>query len=297
MKAKTKSPKKKPGRTPKIIWNDSFYVRIYELALSGASVKEISAQLGVRRGVMKRWIDERPALREALQRARRPVCKTGVDETTPDHGGIGQRFIDYIYQRLPLHLQKLWDELEELTGSSKGKMKRISPSVAQRIENLFTHHGGKRARQHVWIYCLFATNRFNVVEACRKCNISLKTLASWEEEPEFKELLEEIHLHKKEMVERGIWRVIASGEPQTLRWASERLNPEKGWARPNKQLGGMGDNNTINQNVLVVTETKELDKLPLAERLKMLEQARSQRELPPIQLNGEHVNGTANGSD
>lgn len=267
-------------------WKDSYYVRIYELALSGASMRVIAKTIGVRSSIFGRWLRAKPALREAIERARRPACQTGRDESTPDHKGIGQRFIDLVYRRLPLKLQKIWQEIEDVTGGPMGDDIRKKPRDAgDRIDRLFVGNGAVRARQSIWVAALVASN-FSVLEACRKVNISISSLNSWKEEPEFNEIFGIIEQCKKEFLDGKVWTAIDNGEPTILKWASECINADKGWVRP-KSNNALGEGNTFNMTTIQLQQSdKDLDALPLEDKLKALEKLREQSlpALPPIDL-------------
>lgn len=87
---------------------------------------------------------------------------------------------------------------------------------------------GKRARQHLFIHSWVMSN-FNASEACRKVNISRATFQNWMEEANFRDLIDEVHFHKKNFVEGGLMSLIEQGDTSATIFANRTLNRDRGY--------------------------------------------------------------------
>lgn len=193
---------------PKIVWKDTFYVQSYELARSGLTNPKIAEALGVSNGIFRKWLEKRPALVHALKRARRTR-----------HNSNTTTFRDYVYGRLPEHLQKLWDKLSQCETQKNG---------IRRIQALLESQG-KDARQHLFLYAITASN-FNFSDACRKVNLPRKTVESWiKTDPDFAQLLDEIHLAKKDFFEGALVESVRAGDTAAIIFANKTLNRDRGY--------------------------------------------------------------------
>jgi len=188
-------------------WNDKYYVECYELAKQGCKNSQIAKILGVPIDTFKRWISERPALKDALKRAR------GGNEGTKT-----ETFIEYVYNRLPEHIKSLWDELEQ--ANKKG-------NSLQRIEALLKDKG-KKTLQHLYVHALISSN-FNASEACRRLNISMSRVKGWMADPDFAQLIDEVLEHKKNICESALMGLVMQGETSAVIFANRTLNRDRGY--------------------------------------------------------------------
>lgn len=193
---------------PRARWSDTFYVRCYELARAGHSDQDIAAQLGVSPGTFVHWKSNKPALRDSLDRGRKAPGAAATNT-----------FRDYIYARLPAHLQSLWEQInlcEEV------------PDGTARLEALLSG-AGERARQHLFFYALISSG-FNASEACRKVNISKRTLDGWvKSDPGFAELLDEVNWHKGNFFESHLIERVAEGDTPATVFANRTFNRDRGY--------------------------------------------------------------------
>ena len=172
----------------------TFYVATYELARDGMSDEQIAKALGVVGQTFRRWCARRPALRDALERARNPATD---DRPT---------FHQYVYDHLPPHLRELWDKINECEELENG---------IERIEALLADKG-KRARQHLFLYAL-TQSMFNVSAALRKLGLSRRTFDAWtKSDPEFAELMDEIHWYKENFFEQAFIGRVAAGDTAAI---------------------------------------------------------------------------------
>jgi transposase len=189
-------------------WDDSHYVKVYEMARSGMTKNEISKALGVDRETWSKWVKIRPALAEALRRGHSPSGEQS-----------GEKFFEYVYKRLPRHLQRVWAALEvyEEEGAAE-----------EMIESLFEDRG-VRARQHLWVHALVASN-FNASEACRRVNVTRNTLEGWvQHDPGFAELIDHLHQMKKDFAEGCLFGLLARGDTAATIFANRTLNRDRGY--------------------------------------------------------------------
>lgn len=186
-------------------WDDSFYVRAYEMAASGVSEEGVRQALGVvSRAGWQRWKDRKPALAEALRK--------GKERCRP--GGKVATFGEYVYGRLPTHLKELWDKINRCDGVDSG---------AERAERLLAD-AGREARQHLFLYALVNSN-FSRTDACRAVNISFQTLKAWiEGDPDFAALVDGIHQCKKDFFENALFRRVDEGDPACTIFANRTFN-------------------------------------------------------------------------
>lgn len=197
-------------------WSNKHYVTVYELARAGMTETQIADALGVSLATFTRWKAQKPALKDAWDR--------GAKKRNP---GDEFSFRDYVFQRLPPKLRDLWVEINAIEFESN--------DIA-RVEALLERHG-KRVRQHLFVYALTSSN-FNVSKSLRRLNIPRKTFESWvAEEPDFAELMDEIHWHKENFFENAlIGRVVAGDTPAIIHAAKT-------------QLRGRGYNDRVDVNV------------------------------------------------
>lgn len=243
-----KSDKKRLGK--KFVWRDEFYVKAYELAKTGMSDDHLAKALGVTVVTLNKWKRIRPAFKDAIDKANREVAKSGVSS-----------FLDYVYDRLTPELQVLWDEINACDEEDNGTL---------RMEALLSR-AGTRARQHLFIHALIARN-FNASRACRAVNISVGTLNTWMQDPQFSQMIDEIHFHKKNFFEGALIGLVKARDPSAIIFANRTFNRDRGY----------GDKTTIEHTGQVnhahaVINVDELD-LPLEQRKEILLKLRAKQE-------------------
>ena len=181
----------------------TMYVTAYQYARDGMSDEQIGKALGVSGPTFRRWCDRNYALADAVARGREII--EGQDAAT---------FPDYVYKHLSPHLRKLWDEINECAELENSY---------ERVEALL-RKGGKHARQHLFIHAL-AQSCFNISASMKKLNVSRFTYDKWRtNDPDFAELLDEMHWHKKNFFEAAfIGRVAAGDTPAILHAVRSKL--------------------------------------------------------------------------
>lgn len=242
-------------------FNPEFYVEIYELAKAGLNNTKIISHIGITTLTFKRWRRRYPAINVALRKARELANVNGT-----------LTFRDFVYKRLPSHLQELWDRLEQSEKEKNG---------IKRVEALL-RNVGKDARQHLFLFALTAKN-FNVSEACRSLNMSRQTFEAWvTKEPDFCEMMDSIHQAKKDFFEGALIKKINQGDSFAIVHANKTVNRDRGYGeKVQVEISG-----TINHRHAVVP-VDELD-LPISVR-KVIRDSLRAKKLEAIQGTVEGV--------
>lgn len=197
---------------PDAEWNREMIFRAYEMARSGATLNKICNTIGISRQTVRTWRirGERKTFFAAIDYARK----------MRDSSSTG-KFLNYVYKQLPGELQALWEEIVNIHEDQTVTKK------FDKIEALLRKKG-KRARQHLFIHSWVMSN-FNASEACRKVNISRATFQNWMEEANFRDLIDEVHFHKKNFVEGGLMSLIEQGDTSATIFANRTLNRDRGY--------------------------------------------------------------------
>lgn len=243
-------------------WNDTYYLRAFELAKDGFSDSKIASCLGISPITFTTWKQQRPALRDALERARK--------ENSPKE----ETFADYVYNRLPDYLQELWDKINLCDQVTNG---------IQRMEALLSN-AGKTARQHLFTYALVKAN-FSISDACRSVNISRTTYNKWvQDDPLFSELMDEIHWHKGNFFEAALVERVKEGDSACTIFANRTFNKERGYGA---EVALKGKVEHTHSHLHAHIKVDELD-LPIETRRQLLAAVQKRKELPIAgESNGE----------
>ena len=216
-------------------FRQTMYVTTYELARGGMSDEQIAGTLGVAGKTFRTWCARRPALRDALQRGRE----------YREHGNEAT-FHDYIYNHLSPEMRLLWDEINECEQL---------PNGYERVEALLSNHG-KRTRQHLFLYAL-TQSMFNVSQSLRRLCIPRKTYETWRaNDPEFTELMGEIHWHKQNFFEQAFITRVAAGDTAATIHAAKTVLRDRGY---NEKIEVEHTGNITTTEVVVNVAELDLD--------------------------------------
>lgn len=243
---------KEPAR--KVPWQDMFYLRAYELSMLGWTEKQICSDIGADLVTFKRWKEERPVLLAALERGKKKSKEKELG------------FAGYIYEQLPEHLKELWDRIDRCSHIEGGMLKAEA----------LLEEGGKMARQHLFLYALVKSN-FSQTKACRAVNVSKSMLDEWiETDPNFHELIQEIHWHKGNFFEEALIDKVKDGDAGSIIFANRTFNKDRGYGEKSTlELTG-----NVNHNHFNIDELE----LPLETRLIILDAMKKKEELQNAQI-------------
>jgi len=243
-------------------FDNRFHVLAYELAAQGRNDSQIAEALGVNRATLRRWLRQKPALREAVEKGR-------------GSSGDGQTFSDYVYRRLPPELQAVWTGILQLEEWYEKAPERRAHRVPGEIEFLFSKDGRKATRQRLWFHAYVSTN-FNALEACRLTNTSYQTVREqWSKDAAFKRLMDSLPQYMSAFADGAFWRGVAAGEPAMVMAAQKAFQPQL-YNKP-KQLNVTGNVNQLHGHVNVM---EMLAAIPADKRKEALARMRQAQQLP-----------------
>lgn len=185
-------------------FHDDHYVTAYCLAKEGMTDEGIAHAIGVSQSLFHKWVKANPSLRKALERGREP----------------NERILaSYIYNKLDVKLQKIWDEIDECESLD---------NPLERIEAILSKNG-KKVRQHLFLFAL-TQSTFNVSDSLRKLNMSRGMLDRWmKDDPDFAELFEQMNWHKDNFFEAAFTRAVRRGEPGAVIHAAKTKLRNRGY--------------------------------------------------------------------
>lgn len=237
----------------KTVWQDAFVIKVYNLSRSGLNETQIAKALGIASGTFKTWESKKKAFKAGLEIGRKEY--KGKKGKTPN-------FKDYVFQRLPFNLRKIWKRINKLDKAKNG---------FEAIEAILDSRG-KSVRQHLFVYAWVHSN-FSISQALRKVNLSRGTFDVWRKtDPEFAKLIEEINWHKKNFFEDHLCALVASGDRAAILFVNETYNRDRGY---NKKVEiDMNLSGEIDQNIMSV----DVMQLPLQTRKEILKSLRKNKE-------------------
>ncbi len=210
-------------RQPPRKWQDEMSLTIYDQAKAGATDADITRMLGVTPPTFRKWKKDKPAVAEALKRAR---SKSGKDMKT------AADFLLYVYGKMCPEAQEIFDELRKFETEKNG---------IKMVEALFDQQG-KKVRQHIYLHALVAKN-FHAAKACTFVGISRSTVTKWAAtDPDFALMLNEINSAKGDLFESAFIQLIQSGDSSAIIWANKTFNADRGYSeKVNVDIGGQVD--------------------------------------------------------
>ena len=266
-KKKNDKKKRRPGWEKK--FNDSYYVRAFQLSSSGLTNRAIAQALGISEKTLKTWMAANSHFKEAIISARgTSTTKTGKK--------TGETFMDYAYARLPHNLKEIWDQLEMLSPDDP-------------IEACEAILGGQPTRVRQWLFFhALITSNFSKAEACRKVGISYETVKGWStKDKEFQLMMTHLFEMKQDYFEGALLNLVAGGCPAATIFANKTINANRGY-NPKVTVvhEGQIDHAHVDVNHLITSMSPEAQK-------QLLDAVRSSKALKnPIKTNQalpEHV--------
>lgn len=175
------------------------------------STPEIAKSLGVTYNVFLKWRRTKPTLKFAL--------KEGKQAWEGNHNA-NESIKDWVFQQLPPHLQKKWNEIEECYNSPNGMM---------RIDAMFRGNGDE-VRKHLYLHALTVGNVFDPNKAMRKLGITKNKLDEWvRSDPRFAELIDNAKWHLKNFYEAALVRKVKQGSLPAIMMANKTINRDRGY--------------------------------------------------------------------
>lgn len=186
-------------------WDDSYYLKAYQLARAGTDLTGIATSLGMTVPELKHAKRKRPALADAL-----------------DQGWDGKRSLQaMIYRELPEDYKKVWDRI---TAYEKEEY------PTRKIDLLFDKYG-ERCRKYLFLHAMTTSAHFNPSKACRKVNIAYHTWKKWaEDDAEFANLLLQCLEHKKNFFEEKLFELVDEKDSKAVLFVNKTLNQDRGYA-------------------------------------------------------------------
>lgn len=181
---------------------------IYDLLKVNTPVRQIAQAIGVHYQTLLDWRDGgRADVAQAFASAEKAKESNGV-----------RQFEEYVYARLPEELQGTWNRLMDLEQGG---------SIEQVRDTMKDH--GKRMRQHLWVHAWVHCS-FNPSEACSMTGVSDKELKRWmNDDTSFADLIEAVHVHKKNMFEGALVKLVQRGETAAVIFANKTQNWDRGY--------------------------------------------------------------------
>ncbi len=222
-------------------WKDIYLLRVYEFAKAGMTERKMAMALGVSIQTFTIWEKKKKLFKQFLEEGRT------FYKGKKNKDGKEISFREYVYQRLPDTVRKLWREIDKL---DKAKSPRgLTEALLKR--------GGKRARQHLFLYAWTASN-FSISVAMRKLCINKHTFTAWCKEEQFADLIDEVNWHKKNFFEDYLLKLVKGGDTSATIFANRTQNRDRGY---NERVD-------INLSADILTTRHNVDDLELSTELK-----------------------------
>lgn len=236
------------ARQKQVSWDDTFYVSVYEARRSGLnSIAKCAKALDISPGTLAQWLEDKPALQDAWDRGGKASVLANFS------------FRDYVYDRLPPQLQKVWNSIRDCENDAQG---------ATRLGELLGSCS-KEARQRLFLYA-FVDSGFNGSEARKICGLTKSQVTDWyNTDPRFSDLMAEIEEAKKDFFEKGLVDLVRQGHAGAIMFVNKTYNKDRGYgeSRQIEITGSVEHKHTM----IAVTDLP----LPLELKLQVLEAYRS----------------------
>lgn len=187
-------------------------VLIYRCFRAGMSLDAVRAELGIADKAWYMWFAKYPEVRHAVN-----LAKADLD-------AAAKSLPDWIYDRMAPDLKVLWDKVCEWEKEDNGIAK---------IELMLQDHG-IRVRQRLFLHALCA-KAFNPSQAMKMLGLSKRELDRWvEEDPQFKELIQEVEWHKGNFFESKLVELVQRGHAAAIIQTNKAYNASRGYGERTK---------------------------------------------------------------
>lgn len=258
MKMKKSSWRPKPSTKKKL--GLTYILNFYDCYLREKSLEKVAAAFGVVPSNIQDKIGRYPVLEKVIQIANKNRSKGILKE--------------YVLRNLSKPARKLWAHIQK------------NAQTIEELNNLFSGRP-KFLRQELFVYAMLSSG-FNASAAMRMVGVTKRQLDHWREDLRFLELLEEVHMHKKNFFESQMIGLVAEGHPGATIHVNKTINADRGYGdkmelKHSGEISG-GDQIKIEDLPLdLETKKKVLDALREYKETKALEAAKPvHKALPPI---------------
>ncbi len=258
------APRFKPNQRgmPSKFDPDKHPIDAFLLAKEGKTDNEIAQALGVDWMTFSSWTKKFPAVVYALSRARNVVNEKGQTGA--------EMFREYVYNRLPVDLQRYWDHIDRWHDHVNGQ---------ERIEALLQPLG-TQTRQSLFLHAMVHCN-FKTADAMRMVNLSYSTMQKWiAEDPDFPKLLDQLIWYKKRFFEGALIKLVEEGNTLAILFTNKTQNRDLGYA----EKIDVRHSGTVNHNLKVeVRYSIDRLNLPLETRKQILLAIREMKKAHPVE--------------
>lgn len=247
----------KHGRKANGAMTVRFIIDFYDAWLREDTANHVAAALKMTPYQLTYWFRTHPELNEVKKVAEERRQKKNT-------------LAGYIYDRLSKEAREAWD-LMQFWKEADGGYEKV---------DLLLGRKSKKIRQELFIHGLVHTG-FDMNEACRMTGISKRTLLLWKQEDlQFRQMVEEIHWHKKNFFERALINLVEERHPSAVMFVNRTVNADRGYTEK-IQVEHQG---TINAGF----ELDDLD-LDIETKRKLLKAIREREARKKVEEEGETV--------
>lgn len=204
---------------PKKLWDDSYPHRVFEMIIRGMDRQQVADALGTSLETLRLWCRDRPAMKDAVARAREYVAEEKRRQSATPPPKETFDLVEYSYRRLPPDLQEVWDriaEVQHITNSEK-------------LLEVILDGRGERAKKYLFVHAIACTN-FNKSEACRLIGVHPNEADRWaREDPEFGKLLASLETVKEDWIEGCLLNLVAQGDTAATIFAARTKLRNRGY--------------------------------------------------------------------
>jgi hypothetical protein len=173
-----------------------------------------------------KWVKQWPDYAAAKDRANRLRSK--------------QTFANYVLGKLSKESQDVWSEIQFWRDSEK-RGEKVEEILADRPVRL---------RQELFIHALLHGN-YNISNACVAVGVSRTQMEHWrDEDPDFRKLLEEVHMHKKDFFEGMLVHSVRDMEISSILFVNRTLNADRGYSEKFTVKHELGDSGGVDIDAL-----------------------------------------------
>lgn len=182
-----------------------FLLDWYDVWLRESEYESVSRALEISEPALRRWEIKHKDLQFAKQLAF-------------ERRGKMESFSGYIFQHLSEKARAVWEQVQfwQDSGSATIKIEKILNGQTIKL------------RQELFVHALVNSN-FDLSTACRMVAVSRRTLEEWRQDPDFRELINEIQWHKKNFFEHALVDLVAMRHPGATVWVNKTLNADRGY--------------------------------------------------------------------